>query len=418
MSQSRRERQWERLQSLLERVLNRNPFQRDRLTGQKPPQSLEEFCECFPRTRKSELAEDQRCAPPFGRNLTVARECYVHFCQTSGTTAQPLAVVDTAESWNWLLANWREGFQRAGIAPGMCAYFAFSFGPFLGFWTAFEAAQRAGLLCIPGGGLSSVARLQAMERLGAEVLFCTPTYALHLAAVARQEGLSLEKSRLRRILVAGEPGGSLPAIREHLAQAWPEARVIDHYGMTEVGPVAFGSDAESESLRILSERYFAEVLDPESGRAVTEGEVGELTLTPLGREDWPLFRYRTGDLVRAVTTPDGELELPGGILGRVDDMVIVRGVNLYPGAVDQVVRSVPEIGEYRVTVERRGAMTEVGLEVESGAGSSICGVLEQALEVAFSLRISVHRVEPGTLPRFEFKARRWRRLDVPSPGGF
>jgi phenylacetate-CoA ligase len=410
MSLSLRERQWASLRPRLERVLERNPFQRARWAGRDLPNSLEEFCAWFPRTTKGELAEDQRQAPPLGRNLTEASGDYVHFCQTSGTTAQPLSVVDTVESWEWLLENWRLGFERAGIRAGMRAYFAFSFGPFLGFWTAFEAAQRHGLLGIPGGGLSSVARLQAMERLGAEVLFCTPTYALHLAGVARQEGLALENRRLRRILVAGEPGGSLPAIRERLAQVWPEACVVDHYGMTEVGPVAFGSDLESGSLRILADRYWAEVLEPESGQAVAEGELGELTLTPLGREAWPLFRYRTGDLVRAKRGVDGELELLGGILGRVDDMVIVRGVNLYPGAMDQVVRSVPEIGEYRVTVESGGAMGEVTLEVESEAGPGVCGVLERALEVAFSLRISVRWVEAGTLPRFEFKARRWRRL--------
>jgi phenylacetate-CoA ligase len=178
--------------------------------------------------------------------------------------------------------------------------------------------------------------------------------------------------------------------------------------MTEVGPVAFGISGEPGGLRVLPERYWVEVLDPHSGRPVPSGEVGELILTPLGREDWPLLRYRTGDLVRAVWAPDGAAHFLGGILGRVDDMVIVRGVNLYPGAVEQVVRSIPEIGEYRVNVERVGAMAEVGIEIESPRGEGVCGALERALEVAFALRIPVQRVAEGTLPRFEFKARRWR----------
>jgi phenylacetate-CoA ligase len=162
------------------------------------------------------------------------------------------------------------------------------------------------------------------------------------------------------------------------------------------------------SLRVLEERYFVEVLDVVSGSAVEEGEMGELTLTPLGRSAWPLLRYRTGDLVRARRDESGNLQLIGGILGRTDDMVIVRGVNLYPGAVEQVVRSIPEIGEYRVSVKRAKAMAEVLVEIESTRNASLASELERAFEKAFALRIPVCVVPQGSLPQFEFKARRWR----------
>ena len=264
-----------------------------------------------------------------------------------------------------------------------------------------------GLRCIPGGGLGTAARLNAILEHRVEVLCCTPTYALHLARAARESGLDLSQSWVRKILVAGEPGGSLPAVRSQLAQAWPHAEVIDHYGMTEVGPVAFGASAAPAALRLLEERYFAEVLDV-SGQPVRDGQTGELVLTPLGRSSWPLFRYQTGDLVRPRRGPAG-LELEGGILGRIDDMVIVRGVNLYPGAIEEVVRSVPEIAEYRVNVIGGAGLAELLVEVEAGPTKGVAVPLEAAFERAFSLRIPVREVALGSLPHFELKSHRWVR---------
>jgi len=400
-------RTWDSLRPLLEYAVEHSAFQRARLRPVlEHIHSLESFTRWVPLTKKAALAEDQDQHPPYGSNQTKARPEYLRFCQTSGTTARPLAVWDTPESWNWLLENWCEGYRMAGVTPGMVAFFAFSFGPFLGFWTAFEAGLRMGLRCLPGGGLGTTARLHAILSHQVEVLCCTPTYALHLATTARQTGVDLSQSRVRKILLAGEAGGSLPAVRSQLADAWPGAEIIDHYGMTEVGPVAFGVAGADGGLRVLEDRYFAEVLDA-SGKPVADGETGELVLTPLGRASWPLFRYQTGDIVRPRRTREG-LELEGGILGRMDDMVIVRGVNLYPSAVEEVVRKVPQIGEYRVTVRGGAGLAEVSLEVEVCEGA--CGtapLLEAAFERAFSLRIPVREVAKGTLPQFEMKARRW-----------
>ncbi|MEO6741282.1 MAG: hypothetical protein ABIP20_13610, partial [Chthoniobacteraceae bacterium] len=222
--------------------------------------------------------------------------------------------------------------------------------------------------------------------------------------------------------------------------AWNGAEVLDHYGMTEVGPVAFqrsaagwsaavpgghgttalphfemalrardvaaGDGGAPPSLHIIEESYFAEIIDPKSGAAVADGETGELVLTPLGREANPLLRYRTGDLVRRRPGPGFVLE--GGILGRTDDMLVVRGVNIFPSAVDAVVRAFPEVAEYRVHVSRNGTMTELAVEVESDDDTAAARVAAKFTE-AFTLRIPVARVESGTLPRFELKARRWQR---------
>ena len=410
MSNALRQKQWKVLSGLLEDALPRSPFQNARLgaagVALEEVASLDDFTRLMPLTLKTDLAADLAAHPPYGSNHTESKEWYTRFCQTSGTSSQPMAVWDTALSWEWLLENWRLGYALAGVRPGEVAFFAFSFGPFLGFWTAYEAALGMGLRCIPGGGLGTVARLNALVQHRASLLCCTPTYALHLAAAASQAGVDLSRSAVRKILVAGEPGGSLPAVRRQLEAAWPDAEVIDHYGMTEVGPVAFAASGAPGTLQVLGERYFAEVLDSQ-GRAVEEGGTGELVLTPLGRSSWPLFRYKTGDLVRPRWTAQG-LVLEGGILGRADDMVIVRGVNLYPGALEDVVRGIPEIQEYRVQLSGGEGLLQVQVEIEAsavGAGR----LLEAAFERAFSLRIPVREVGQGTLPRFELKARRWVR---------
>jgi phenylacetate-CoA ligase len=398
--------QLERLRDLLAAIAPANRFYAPRLVraGVTPAiGSLAEFSERLPFTTKAELVADQAANPPFGSNLSSPLTSYTRFCQTSGTTGRPLVILDTAESWSWLLGNWAHIYRAAGIVPGDRVYFAFSFGPFLGFWTAFEAAAKLGFLCIPGGGLGTAARLRAIIEHGATALCCTPTYALHLGEIAAREGIDLGRSVVRKIIVAGEAGGSVPEIRAKISAAWNRAQVVDHYGMTEVGPVAF-QPREGE-LQIIEESYFAEVVDPQSGSAVKDGEAGELVLTTLGRTACPLLRYRTGDLVRRRPDALGFI-LDGGILGRADDMIVVRGVNLYPSGVDAVLHGVPGVAEYRVEVSRRGALVEIEVTIES-ADDAAAHKAETALASAFSLRIPVRRVEPGSLPRFEMKARRW-----------
>lgn len=397
------------LRALIDAITPGNHFYAKRLAASgvtaASVKSLDDFSARVGFTHKQELVLDQAAHPPFGTNLTFPLERYTRFCQTTGTTGRPLVVLDTAESWDWLLGNWAQIYRAAGVTPGERIYFAFSFGPFLGFWTAFEAAAKYGCLCIPGGGLSSASRLRAIIQHGASVLLCTPTYAQHLADTARAEGIDLRDSAVRKIIVAGEPGGSIPHVRERISAGWNGARVIDHYGMTEVGPVSFEDPQHDGAQRIIESSYFAEIIHPGDGRPVATGEVGELVLTPLGRTGTPLLRYRTGDLVKRLPSAEGFV-LDGGIIGRADDMIVVRGVNIYPSAVDAIVRSVPEISEYRVNVFARGAMAEIELEIESPDDTSTTR-LERAMGEAFSLRIPIRRVDHGTLPRFELKARRW-----------
>jgi len=404
---------WERIQALLAAVVPANPFYSAKLAGIGPVESLQDFFTRVPFTRKSELIEDQLRHPPFGTNLTYPVERYTRFAQTSATTGKPMRWLDTPESWQWMLDNWTRVFRSAGVTPLDRVFCAFSFGPFLGFWTAFEAAARMGCLVIPGGGMRSAARLAAMIDTRATVLCATPTYAIHLAEVAGEEGIDLGAGKVRRIFVAGEPGGSIPATRRRIELLWPGATVVDHHGMTETGPVTYGCPARPGVLHVIEEAFLAEVIDPASGRAVEAGSNGELVLTNFGRVCSPLIRYRTGDIV--CPEPPGlcpcgtsDLALNGGILTRADDMVVVRGVNVYPAAIEEIVRSHAGAGEYRVTVGEDRALVELWLEVE-GEDHALAHHLETALRDALSLRIPVSVVPPGFLPRFELKARRWVR---------
>jgi phenylacetate-CoA ligase len=381
--------------------------------------SLEDFFARMPFTAKAELVADQSAHPPYGTNLTFPIERYTRFHQTSGTSGVPLRWLDTPESWAWMSETWAQVFRMAGVSSGDRIFFAFSFGPFLGFWTAFEAGLRLGCLCLPGGGMSSAARLRAILDNAATVLCCTPTYAIRLGEVAEEEGIDLSRSQVRAILLAGEPGGSLPAVRERIQSIWPGARPFDHHGMTEVGPVTFECPMRPGVLHVLENAFIPEVIHPQTGVQVGPGETGELVLTNLGRIGSPLLRYRTGDLVqRAAALPCAcgrfDLALEGGILGRTDDMVVVRGVNLYPSALEDVIHRFPMVAEYRAELYTERAMQEIRLQVEPAPEcpdpAHLLHELEVALRAAFNLRIPVHLAEPGSLPRFELKARRWIRL--------
>ncbi len=401
------------LRHLLAEVTAGNPFYQRRLAdladGGRSVDSIADFSARFHFTTKRDLVEDQALHPPYGSDLTHPFDHYTRCHQTSGTTGAPLRWLDTPESWSAMTDDWITVLQASGVDRGDRAFFAFSFGPFLGFWLAFEAAGRMGVFAVAGGGMSSAQRLRVLREQACTVLCCTPTYALHLAETARNEGLKPSDFNIRRILVAGEPGGSIPAVRQRIAEAWNGAHVSDHHGMTETGPVTHEDPGHPGHLVVMEGSFLAEVVDPETGSAVAPGAPGELILTTLRRVACPLIRYRTGDLVRARRI-QGRLVLEGGILGRVDDMLVVRGVNVYPSALDALVRESGDVGEYRVTVDRRQPLLELAIEVE--AGEPEARAVAARIQESLALRVPVTAVAAGTLPRFELKARRWRNLDA------
>ena len=416
--------QTSQLQALLGAILPANAFysRKFELAGtRRRIANLAQFQD-FPFTLKHELAQDQRDNPPYGTNLTYPVERYVRCHQTSGTSGAPLRWLDTTESWNWMIGNWETVLRAAGVTRSDRVLCAFSFGPFLGFWLAYEAALRLGCLCVPGGGLSSVARLRLILDQGITVLCCTPTYGIHLAEVAAHEKIDLSASPVRLMIVAGEPGGSIPATRQRLSELWPGARVFDHHGMTETGPVSFECPARPGVLHVIEAGYIPEIVDPATGVLAPAGQVGELVLTNLGRTGSPLLRYRTGDLVRpslesVCECGRSDLALEGGILGRTDDMVIVRGVNIYPNAVEEIIRGTPGIVEYAVRVDESKALGEMAVQIEPGPECAdrdgVARELQQKFEAIWSLRVPVTAVPPGALPRYELKAKRWTKVKSP-----
>lgn len=397
-----------KLKALLEHVSATDNFNSRRLRAAGITDSSASI-EQLPFTTKADVLADHVENRPFGTALTEPLERYTRFCQTSGTsTGQPMAWIDTPQSWEAMLDCWRYVYRGAELVPGKDrVFFAFSFGPFLGFWTAFEAAA-SDYLIIPGGGLSSQARLEAMARYGATVLCCTPTYALRLGeSIGAVSGVDLEQLSVSKVIVAGEPGGSIPGVRDRIAKLW-NARVFDHHGMTEVGPVSFETVASPGLLQVIEEAYLAEVIDA-NGREVPDGECGELVLTTVNRIACPLIRYRTGDWVRKRIV-NGRLCLDGGVLGRVDEMVVVRGVNIYPSAIERVVRQFRGIAEFQIEQRKVDAMDELELkiELETMSPADLVPQLESKLRDTFSMRIPVRVVD--MLPRYEFKAKRWVKV--------
>jgi phenylacetate-CoA ligase len=369
-----------------------------------------------PFTTKGELVGEQQAHPPYGRLPTypLARYSYLH--QTSGTTGLPLKWLDTPEDWeNWMRC-WGYVYRSAGVTEEDLVFCAFSFGPYLSHWAAIDGARHVGALSISGGGLSSEQRLRMIIESECTVLVCTPTYALHLAEVAEGMGLDLRSSAIHTTIHAGEPGASVESVKRCIEQAWG-ATCFDHAGATEVGAWAFDCQAQSGAIHLNELEFIFEVINPQTAETVDEGTPGELVVTTLSRAGMPVLRYRTGDLVEVTTEPCAcgrtLARIKGGVLGRTDDMLIVRGVNLYPSAIDNLLRALPAIIEYEVEIRRIAGMDDLLLKIEIRDGDPFSQV-EKSVLAAFrsqlNIRVSVECVVRGSLPRYEFKARRYKRV--------
>ncbi len=399
--------QLDALNRLLDDVLPSNAFYAEKLSRiRRPIRSLDELAE-LPFTFKEELLEhDLDANTSRARNLTYEIGRYVRFHQTSGTRGRPLVVLDTADDWQWWLDAWQFVLDAADVTADDRAMMAFSFGPFIGFWSAFEAAAARGCLVVPGGGRNTLGRLELMRQCQATVLFCTPSYALHMAEVAAQHQIRLDTLPINRIIVAGEPGGSVPATRQRIEAVW-NATVIDHAGATEIGPWGY-ADRQRRGLHVNEAFFIAEFLSAETGGPAAEGELSELVLTTLGRRGCPVIRYRTGDLVRPTWSGDGDnrfVLLEGGILSRADDMMIIRGVNIFPSAIEQILRGFPEIIEYRLIATKQGEMDRLSVEIEDRLNQP--QRVAEELQLRLGLKIDVTTVPIGTLPRFEGKGKRF-----------
>jgi phenylacetate-CoA ligase len=409
--------QGRRLEQLLTAIHGRNQFYSRKLDDagiRIGALRLPDDLVALPLTTKAELVADQAAHPPWGTILTEPIDHYTRYNQTSSTTGRPLRWPDTNESWQWMLECWKAVYRAARVGQTDRILFTFSFGPFLGFWTAFDAAWQIGAHAVPAGGMSSQQRLALVDAIEPSVVCCTPTYALRLAEVAaeRRGGRPLSDSSVRVVIVAGEPGGSIPATRRRIEREWG-ARVIDQHGLTEVGPVSFECWEGPGCLHVNEREFICEVL-ASTLEPVPDGEPGELVLTNLGRTASPVIRYRTGDVVvrRSDRCRCGRtfVRLEGGVIARTDDMVNIRGVNVYPTTIESVVRELGEIAEFRTTVSHAGALRSLSLEIEIAPAADAVATtrkVSQLLRDALGLTVAIQVAQPGTLPRFEMKARRF-----------
>src|SRR6266853_1514740 len=372
--------QFQKLQKLLREISGRNRFctKKWKEAGIVAPEirSFSDF-QKLPLTCKSELVRAQEEAPPFGTNATYPVDAYTRVHQTSGTTGTPLRVVDTPESWEWWGDCWAYVLKAAGVTSADRVFLAFSFGPFIGFWATVEGTRKIGAMVIPSGGWDSIQRLHMMRDLGANV--------------------ARTKSRIEK--------------------EW-SAKCFDHAGASEVGAHSFECDVQPGGIHLIESEFIAEVLDPQTVKEVPSGEIGELVITNLGRAGFPAIRYRTGDLVRLNLAPCAcgrtFARFDGGLLGRSDDMVTIRGVNVYPTAIENVIRQFASVDEFQVTVTTLHEMHHLEIQIEVVSGNDAEHVrtyVEQAIYHALSLHPTVKVAEPGTLTHFEMKARRFRRLD-------
>ena len=408
--------QIEKLRSMFKKIYGHNRFYTEKFDSagidHEAIQNVNDMDQ-IPLTNKAELIKAQKDKPPFGSNATFPESAYSRFHQTSGTTGKPLRVLDTPESWEWWGRCWGFVLTGAGLTENDRLFVPFSFGPFIGFWAALEGARIINTMMIPGGGRDSLERLHLMKELGVTAICCTPTYALRLAEVAQEAEFDLNEIPLRISILSGEPGANVPATKTRVESVW-NFKSYDHAGASEVGAHSFECEIQPNGTHVNESEFIVEVLNPDTLEPVSEGEQGELIITNLGRIGFPVIRYRTGDLVRLNHEPCkcGRTfpRFEGGVLGRVDDMVVVRGINVFPSAIENLIRRSDEVEEFRITVSTVKQMGHLSIELDlkkyadpENAKKDVYQQIRNELSLSSEIKVVPH----GSLPRFEMKARRF-----------
>ena len=356
---------------------------------------------------KHELLIDQAMAPPYGTNLTFPLERYTHLHLTSGTMGEQLRVPQTAEDWEVTRRCFARVLAESGITRADRVALPFPFGAYLQFWAAAAGVEDIGALMLPLGGLEGRERLRVMAEFEATAIVCTPTYALALINVAQEWGLEHAFDSVRAVICQGEPGASIPAARERIETAWG-ARVLDHAGSTEVGVFSYPC-AAGGGLHVNGRDFLCEILDPRTGAEAGRGAHGELVLTALSRTGFPAIRFRSGDIVEVADACPGrhtDVWLPNGIVGRTDDMIVIRGVNVFPSVIEQAIREAGVLGEYRIRFyTEETERDEIRVLVEA-TDPALVRTIETLIFDRLALRVRVVPVMPGVLSAERLKARR------------
>ncbi len=419
--------QTERLRAQVQHAYAKSPFYRRKLdaAGATPEQvrTLADVTR-LPFTTKDELKQDQADHPLWGTLLAVPFEECLRVHMTSATTGRPLAFLDTADDWQGFYHSYARSLHAFGVRRSDMVMAAFSYGPWIGYWSGFYAAQDLGCLVYPAGGLSTDQRIDALLTYPITVLGCTPSYALFLAEQAAKKGIDLAKqTKIRITWHTGEPGASIPGTKAKIEAAFG-ARAFDLPGLTEIAAWGFECDARAGLTHVHEDYCYPEVLD-ENDRPVGPGERGELVFTSLYRKAMPLLRYRTRDLVQLADRPcpcgRSLVAFEGGVLARLDDMKKVRGIIVYPRRIEEIVRLHAGVDEFQIVFRRVDGLDDILVRLDpapalaAGERGGLQAAVGDALRVGLGIRVSVECTEPGGLPRWDHKARRVKdeRTDVP-----
>jgi phenylacetate-CoA ligase len=378
----------------------------------------------LPFTTKDELKANQAERPPWGDVLAVPLADVLRIHMTSATTGRPLAFLDTAADWHGFYHSYARSLHAFGVRKRDMVMAAFSYGPWIGYWSGFYAAQDLGCLVFPAGGLSTEQRIDALRAYPITVLGCTPSYALFLAEQAARNGIDLAKETQVRITWhTGEPGASIPATRARLEAAFG-ATAYDLPGLTEIAAWGFECDARSGLTHVHEDYCYPEVLD-ERGEPVGPGGRGELVLTSLYRKAMPLIRYRTRDVVQRADRrcPCGRtlVAFEGGVLARLDDMKKIRGIIVYPRRIEELVRPHTVVDEFQIVFRRHEGLDDILVRLDPSPALSdaertaLGGAVADDLRTGLGIRVTVEVGDAGSLPRWDHKARRVvdERTEVP-----
>ena len=373
-----------------------------------------------PFTGKEELLESQNSNPPWGNFMCVPPEDGVRVFQTTGTTGTPLKVMLNQKDWTDHFYNQFMYFMNAyGIKKSDILYVPFGYGLYIAWWGFQAALEQAGVMIVPGGAQSSKDRVKNIFNWGATVICGTPTYLLHLGEVAMNMGIDLADSKVGIVVAAGEPGANVASTKRAIENTYG-AKCYDDIGSSEISNFGFECVFQ-KGTHVNENMFYAECLDPDTLEPVKDGEVGELVLSNLCTETMPLLRYRIKDLVKFNREPcecgRSFLRLDGGILGRSDDMFQFGGVNVFPSAIENLIRKVDNFSnEYQIVVPKKGSKKRIKIRVEPVSDKVAKKELQHSVErfiedfkynVTFTPAVEV--VEAGKLPRFEGKAKRLAR---------
>jgi phenylacetate-CoA ligase len=385
------------------------------------PEDIKTFADYYykvPITDKPHYIQEQIATgrPP---GIVLPWEHIDQYVQTTGTTGVPLMEPFNLYGWLMISEFWCAMWWDMGIRPGDSAYFCFDFGLFGGFWAGYYGCKRMGVTVYSGGGKRTEDRIRDIMRFKPTIMLGTPTYLLYLAEMAKGMGLDVREAEVKYLTTAGEPGSLIPATRRALSEAWGVGDNIgDAYGISEVVGVGMECGVHPGGVHLVEPCLFFYAANPETWEPVKDGEVGELVVTSYSNTVTPFIKYRTHDLVEWHSTSDHGCGwtwayLPGSVLGRTDFMVVVRGVNVYPTAVENLVGEVESLSthlEMHVTREKEMDRMLVKVEAAEEMPAEKYGELANKLADTYYSRLGVRLetevVAPNSLPRYEIKTKK------------